>query len=278
MRKEKQRTKYLLEFLTEELYAQAVHAQIEMFKPTMVVKDDILGGDVRERIRKRLHVVSKDSFNAAKKESKYIIELRGRLDKLHAFHLRRRLIVFDKFKEVCLNAEFNEEEEFIAKYCKNIDVNLISKHFKTKNRTCIEFKFNDDFFNEMVGLSLIDEEQQRVDDEKYIEDYRLNTAFNKLSHENRIKVINQVECMIKNHEDKHEKNENEAQGANVDPEKVELKEKSEKVAEKADLPLLAASEAQQEEIKVQEEKKETSVEEKETSRKKAERFLQEVIS
>lgn len=197
MRKKK-KIKYLLEFLTEELHAESVRAQLEMFKPTMIKQDNVLGDDLNEKLRNRLFSVSKQSFKAVSKESQYILALRDKLDKLHSFHLKCRLIAFNKFKEICLNFEFKEEEQFIEKYCKNIDVKLIGKHFKTKNRTCIEFKFNDEFFNEMVESSISEDKEQSANSEKNLEDYRLFLAFNKLSHDERINVINYVEGLIEN--------------------------------------------------------------------------------
>ncbi len=192
----KKKTKYLLEFISEELYSDAIKAQIEMFKPLMVGDDDYLGEEISYKFRKRLHSISKDTFKSASRERKYVVCLRDYLDKLHFYHLKRRNTVFEKFKEMCLNLEFEEEEFFIAKYCKEIDVKLMYKHFKTKNKNHIIFDFNDDFFNEMNNFAL-DNEAEEID-ENYLEECRLMLCFNELAQDERLQVIEFAENLKKN--------------------------------------------------------------------------------
>ncbi len=146
--------KYSLDYNSELLYSNSIREVTDMFEVLMEKQEPILGEMIENKFRKKLFSVSDNTLKSAKKELKYLYALRKILDILHNFQLVRRKKDFEKFKNYHLKLELEEEEMFIMKFCKQIDVNLLDKYFKKNNSEKSEFKFNDVFFDEFIQVCL----------------------------------------------------------------------------------------------------------------------------
>ncbi len=143
------RNKYRLNYITQEMYKVAAQSNIKMYETLMEKDEKVITDKTGSKFRKEFDRVTKESFRAARAQENENFRNMYKLDTLHAFQMERRILCFERFKEILLTIEFGEERAFLQKDCKAIDVICLDKMLKFKYPESVEFAFNDIFYNEL---------------------------------------------------------------------------------------------------------------------------------